>query len=246
MSLSINTTEQQFYDLLKDCIEKELPLAVTRIGDGEIHILRGTAPPALLKRFCSYNGYNWQTNSVECMKVSKTILLKALKGSDVIGILDKNSVMGKRVYKNSWVLPAEFLQGNEPKICDHQITRGPILGNVTQFKKILNGKGVHIISSHTDALKKNRLAQRLGVKISYTQVPFRTNIKNRVWLFRKLDTIPEPVVLVGIGVKGKDIPIYLRDRGKICMDWGATLDAWAGIVSRPWFQNVQGHCLIKQ
>ena len=245
MSTNIDTTDQQLYEILKHHINNDLPLALVRLGDGEIAILKGTAAPALRKRFCSYNGYVWNVNGDECLSLAKQILRDAIKNSDILGVLDKSTPIGKKVYSNKWVLPADFLQGNNPKICNHQVTRGTILGDITKFKEIINGKDIHIISSRTAALKNNNLAQRLGVNVSYTQVEFKSSIKNRQHIFDKIDKITEHIVLVGIGVKGKDIPAYLRDKGKVCLDWGATIDAWAGIASRPWFANLQKHCLIK-
>ena len=47
---------------------------------------------------------------------------------------------------------------------------------------------------------------------------------------------------------GKDFGSYLSNRGKIALDFGATLDAWAGLITRRWFHEggLQKHCLIKR
>ncbi len=245
MSVSVNTTDQQLYELLKHHINNNLPLAMVRMGDGEIFILKGTGSDGFCKRFCSNNGYNWNVNGEECLATARKILLQALKSCNIVGVLDKNTPVGRRIYSDRWILPIEFLEDNKPKVCNHQVTRGNILGDVNEFKKIINGKNIHIVSSRTAELKRNNIAERLGVNVSYTHVNFRSSIKNRQYIFDSLDKITEDIVLVGIGMKGKDIPTYLRDKGKICLDWGATLDAWAGIVSRPWFGSIQKHCLIK-
>jgi hypothetical protein len=38
-----------------------------------------------------------------------------------------------------------------------------------------------------------------------------------------------------------------NDFGKVSLDLGATMDAWSGIYSRPWFRegNTQEHLIIK-
>ncbi len=42
---------------------------------------------------------------------------------------------------------------------------------------------------------------------------------------------------MGIGLQ-KDYGVILRDEcGKIAIDMGATMDAWAGIKSRAWFKE---------
>jgi hypothetical protein len=52
-----------------------------------------------------------------------------------------------------------------------------------------------------------------------------------------MENIKEPVVLLGIGLQ-KDYGVYLKENyGKIALDMGATLDAWAGLFTRPWFQQ---------
>ena len=46
-------------------------------------------------------------------------------------------------------------------------------------------------------------------------------------------------MLLGVGLQ-KDYGVILRDEfGKIALDMGATMDAWAGIISRPWFNKGQ-------
>ena len=58
--------------------------------------------------------------------------------------------------------------------------------------------------------------------------------------------IKEDVVLLGVGLQ-KDYGVILRDEfGKIAIDMGATMDAWSGIISRPWFNKGQSqeHLLL--
>ena len=58
-------------------------------------------------------------------------------------------------------------------------------------------------------------------------------------LTQRLLNKEKDVVLLGVGLQ-KDYGVILRDEfGKIALDMGATMDAWAGIISRPWFNKGQ-------
>jgi hypothetical protein len=63
-----------------------------------------------------------------------------------------------------------------------------------------------------------------------------------------MDEITEHIILFGCSLTGKDFGVYLARRGKIALDFGATLDAWAGMGTRDWFRDggIQNHCLIKK
>jgi hypothetical protein len=63
---------------------------------------------------------------------------------------------------------------------------------------------------------------------------------------KSFEKIKSEVVLLGVGLQ-KDYTTILKNKhGKISLDMGATLDAWASIYSRPWFQKggLQEHLII--
>ena len=64
-------------------------------------------------------------------------------------------------------------------------------------------------------------------------------LQGNVNKIKSFEKIKEDVVLLGVGLQ-KDYGVILRDEfGKIAIDMGATMDAWAGIISRPWFNKGQ-------
>ena len=70
---------------------------------------------------------------------------------------------------------------------------------------------------------------------SYFDGDLINQTENRAVLHTALRAKESDVVLVGCGIQ-KDYVSYLRyDYGKVAIDVGAMLDAWAGKITRPWF-----------
>ncbi len=253
--LCVNMNNDEFINILKHHIDNDLPLSFSRFGDGEIRCLTRYFPnKAQDQRFCKLWGFKWPDDLDKAIDYAKKIIVKSLYETDIIGILDKKSPVVKylKYRPEAWSISIGMLRDlaiEKPlKICDHQITRGRSIGDIHNFKKILNGKNVHIVSCLTKKLKKNNISKLLGVNVGYTQVDFYTKLNDdsRKQLFTRLDKITETVVLIALSIIGKDVPSYLKNRGKICIDMGATLDAWAGQCSRRWFKpgGLQHYCLI--
>ena len=54
---------------------------------------------------------------------------------------------------------------------------------------------------------------------------------------KSFENIKSEVVLVGCGIQ-KDYVSYLKyNNNKIAIDVGALLDAWSGLLTRPWFRK---------
>lgn len=252
--LSINMSNDDFYNLLKHSINNNLPLSFSRYGDGDLKYLNGFPNKTIEQRFCRCWGFKWPSELNKGIKYAKKIIITSLQESDVIGILDKDSIIAKRIKYSPTVWSLSFDQLKEIgldkpiKVCDHQITRSPVLGDIHKFKTLLGGKAIHIVSSKTAGLKKNKIDQLIGVHVNYTQIDFYTklNDQSRRQMFKKLDKITEPIVLIALSIIGKDVPVYLKNRGKICLDMGATIDAWSGHATRTWFKpgGLQHYCLI--
>lgn len=252
--LSVNISNDEFYQKLKSHIQSGTPLSFSRFGDGEISYLNRHTPNRFRQRYCQNFGYRWPQDRQKAEDEAHKILCSALKGTDIIGLLDRqNTIVNNKKLKYDpkvWSISKSFLSGlgieNIPIVADHQITRGQILGDVNQLKHILQGQPIHIISSRTTSLKENKLDQLLGVAVSYTHVDYDAPMTYRAKLFSEIDQITEKIVIVALGVMGKDIPMYLKNKGKICLDFGATIDAWSGHATRPWFKKggVQDHCTI--
>ena len=238
-------TNNDFIELFSESIENNKGLSLARLGDGEMYILNENAPDWFKTR----TNKEWNCTYEELISVIRPILLNTIKETDIIGLLDKNGYM-KHAWSPLWelntALVAESGRQTELSICDHQIVRGQILGNPNELKKILNGKPIHIISSRTSQLMSNNINKVLGGSVTYTTIPYNAGLEYRDILLNSLDSISENIVVLALSILGKDVPSILSKSGKICLDFGATIDAWAGISTRPTLKpgGLQGHCFI--
>ena len=262
--VEVNMTDANFCALLKKSIEDKTPLSLARFGDGELAPLRrnnsnipGPTWRAGLRKKWGYD----ETTYKDGENLVVEILNRALKMSDIVGVMNPANkiakALGVTTYGNRWGLLSSRVKktGRTKKIlaCDHQVPRGESLGNLNNFKNILNGNNLHIISPRTERLKKNNIDKILGCKVSYTNAGMENPRANRLKysrekLFKKIDDIEDNIVIVALTLMGKDIPQYLSERGKICLDFGATVDAWAGIITRKWFRKggLQHYCLVRK
>lgn len=248
-NISIPTT----IDIIKEKIKKDIPFSLTRFGDGEIHIIKNTGSISFQKRFCKEWGYSYPSQLELAYSEVRKVLIESLTKSDVIGFMDKDTpFLPKNLFNPSnWSLEKSKLTDlgvdlNSVLVCDHMISRSNELGNIHNFKEILNGKDLHIISPNKDKLDLKKICNVLECNVNITNHSKEININNRDKFIRELSNIKEPIVVYGTGVL-KDYGVYLRDNfGKITLDLGATLDAWAGIMSRPWFgkNNRQNYLVL--
>ena len=239
--------------LIKEKIETKTPFALTRFGDGEIYVLKKSYSKEFLESRCKMWGYNYPEESDDFVNDASTIIKKAFVESDVIGIMDPNTKVVKIFYNgNLWSIErerAEQLGRNldDIKICDHMISRSFELGNIDSMKNILNGHSVNIITPNTELLIPKQLENRLETEVGFTHHSTDVNFRNRDEFLKSFEKIKEDVVLFGVGLQ-KDYGVILRDEfGKIAIDMGATMDAWSGIISRPWFNKGQSqeHLLVE-
>jgi len=237
-------TNLEVVELVKEKIKNDIPFALTRFGDGEIYILNRNASEHFLKKNLNEWGYNYPSQIEEFYNDANTILKRSIVSSDVIGLMDPNCVIAKHINYRSdvWSIKKENIVSfgaDLPKlqICNHMISRSEIMGSLQGFKNIIQGKNFHIISRYTNEMKSKKLEDLFNVKITYTHHPNNINFNNRDEFIDGFKDIKEDIVIMGVGLQ-KDYGIILRDNyGKIALDMGATMDAWSGIISRPWFNN---------
>lgn len=244
----VNIPNNSMISIIRNHIKAGKGLSLTRIGDGEIHILNNRLTPHLKKLFTTVFEYK---NPNEGLNESKKILLNVLKNCDYIGIMGENNISKNLAKVWRWDLDDMFIKESERvkenNFFDCMLVRGADLGSPKGFKKIIGSEPICIITPIVNELKKNNLEKHLDTKISYVKVPLGGDLKNRDHIFKELDKIKENIVIVSNSIYGKDFPHYLSNKGKVCIDMGATLDAWAGKTTRLWFKpgNLQSHCLIK-
>ena len=74
------------------------------------------------------------------------------------------------------------------------------------------------------------------------------NAKDRKKIIQSFNQIEAPVVVFGTGILKDYGAILAKQYGKVAIDFGATLDAWAGKKTRPWFTpyGPQGYLLVDE
>lgn len=242
--LKPSISDQDVYNIIYENIKTSTPFSLTRFGDGEIYFLNDNIPQELQQKVCKLWGYSWPKDFNRVRIYVCGIIVSALD-SDIIGLLDPNNPICKKLKydEKKWSILADRIDLMRTTVCDHQITRNKLFGDIHSFKKILQGNAINIISPNTVQLKNNNIDKLLGVNVSYTHID-----NNRESMLESLKSIKENVVLFGASLFGKDLGVILKSYGKIAIDFGATLDGWAGLYTRPWFNTgaEQEHCLIEK
>lgn len=244
MYLKLNQTIDETINKIKYNISKGIPLSFSRYGDGEIYLLNRNSPSSHQKRKCNDWDYKHPEEIDKLYDDSTKSIITSIKGSDIIGIIDKNNEICKTINcsEKIWSIKTELLENhgiNTDKliITDHMLPRSRKFGEIKNFKEILQGKSLNIISPNTKILKEKNLGKILDSEVTYTHHPYSVNFKNKNEFVKKFKDIKSDVVLVGTG-NIKDYVVDLKNNyGKIAIDVGALLDAWADVKSRPWFMK---------
>lgn len=243
MYLQPTITITETIDLIKDKIKTNTPFALSRFGDGEIRMLNKNSTPQHQERSCRNWGYKYPNEVQQLYTDASSIILNAIKHSDVIGIMDDTNDIAKSIYytKEVWSINDTFLKDNgityELEVCDHMLSRTKEFGKPENFKDILQGRSLNIISPNTQRLESKNLSKLFDADVTFTSHPMNVNLRNREEFINSFRDIKSDVVLVGCGIQ-KDYVSYLKHNyDKVAIDVGAMLDAWAGIRSRPWFHK---------
>lgn len=242
MYLELNTSVEEAIDLIKEKIKSNTPFSFSRFGDGEIHAFNRTFEPQFEMRGCREWGYHYPSQLNTYYDDCTAVILNSLKYSDMIGLMDAQNELfkGRNLNKQNWSFSQKSLNGIDTSkllITDHMLPRNKKFGKIENFKEILQGKSLNIISPNTEKLKEKNLSKLLDADVTFTHQPNSINLRNRNEFIDGFKHIKSDVVLVGCGLH-KDYVVYLKyNYGKVAIDVGALLDAWAGLLTRPWFHK---------
>ena len=244
--LTQNISDDAVASTIKEKILSKTPYALSRLGDGEIYLINDNAPESLIQKICELWRIPRSLYEKFRLKTVENILNPMIQQTDILGLLSPTNEVCQTIRYDSkkWSLPVQYvkeLRSDIPHICDHLLPRSKAFGDINNFKDILSGRSLNIISPNVELLNKD-LSTILDASVNITIIS-----NDRSDLLRKLDMIKEEVVIYGASLTGKDIGVILKKQGKVCIDFGATLDAWANISSRQWFQvgGLQRHCVIE-
>lgn len=243
-----NISNNEVYRLISHSISNNIPLSLTRFGDGEISLLEisdgnKSYPHILEQAFSSPMGAMYKLDYSrweEWLSICDGIMKEAIKNSDIIATHHHN---------DEWGITESYLNGREKDLllCYHNINISRELGDARRFKEVLNQNDLNIVSSNTDALKRVGMGEVLEANVYYTDISLNSTVVDIEDIYREVDKISESVVIVALGTIGKGIPQRLSKMGKVCLDYGSTIDAWAGIITRPFFSKgeIAHHCLLR-
>jgi hypothetical protein len=233
--------------IIKDYIESDKPMFLIRLGDGELNMLKPKENQNIqfLNKLLQRMG-TWPDSQAERQKyldIYVNMMVEAIKSADIIGITTEHITserVGISASVDNWSISETDIKIHgidlsKKEICDHRLHLSKEFGNVNSLKNILNGRPIHVIGHYVDYLQENKLHEVLECPITYTTSP-AMYYKNRKSVEDNLHKIQEKIVLIGSGGVGKTIGKTLKEKyGKIVIDVGSLLDAWAGVYTRPWF-----------
>jgi len=183
-------------NILKEKINNLQPYAFTRFGDGEIYILNRKSYPSFEQRACNEWGYQYPNEIPQFYNDAYIIVQRALKNSDLIGIMDPLcSIVNLNYSPDIWSIKKQVLDDwgmelESMQICDHMLCRSKEFGSIDSMKHILNGKSVNIISPNTDLLRQKNLNDKLNTDVTFTQHDKTVNLTNRTKFIKSFKNIP--------------------------------------------------------
>ena len=197
------------------------------------------------------------TSDAERIGILETLgtgLIYALQNSSLIGVwgIEDDVLCGTiedfYAWRHSYVPHVELFAEcgvNFKNITSASVHREEVIADPYRFKKILNGKPIHIFTSNEHELRNvTKLHEILETEITYTNLtPVRGDwqtfsFADHQFLHDRCKDIKEHVVLYGLGYGAKHIPSYLSTTyGKAVIDMGAVLDGWAGKITRPYMKD---------
>lgn len=256
--LKPNITVQESIEIIKEKIKTKTPFSFTRFGDGEIYILNknGYKYSEWEKRICDNWGYKFPDELDTAYREIGEVIKFSFSNTDMIGVMsEKHEIFntpGMEFNPNTWSISINKLEeiGLNTKnllVSEHMLPRYQEFGDIHEFSKIIQGNDIHIVSPRVGELKSKNIDNILGVNVGYTNHGNEINLKNRDSILKSFEDISEPIVILGTSLLKDYGPILSNNYGKIALDLGATLDAWAGIYSRPWFKEggLQEYLVIK-
>ena len=273
--LQCDTTDAEVIETIKAKIADEEGFSLVRFGDGDIPLIQEPLlkpairiDPAIVERqkqnMCKHWGYRYPKECERLREDVFKIFRFGIQHSDMIGLLDVNDKRNiatfnlkspeKQLLLKKASLAREtarilgYQQGKQ-RICDHYVVRRRALGNIKSVKNILQGRPVHIMSMWVKELKENKMAELLCAKVTYTNFRDTETLRRLQGRLHEFRRIKEKVILFGGGGGGKNIGAFLKmENSAVCIDMGATLDAWAGSAARPHMRGneVHAHLVINR
>lgn len=178
-------------------------------------------------------------------------LINALRNSDMIGVWSINDIDNpdnNTIASQTYVPQTDLLAkcGVDFKsLVSVKLNRDPIFANPYEFKELLDGRPIHIMTRNAYELEHvTKIHEILDCKVTYTDIPHNPgspegfSLHHKENVIKTLHSIKEDIVIYAMGLGAKDIPSILsKEYGKMVLDLGAVTDAWVGKITRPYMKD---------
>jgi len=183
--------------------------------------------------------YLTDNKSLEWRKIARDVISYSIKESDYVGL----TVPGRIAHYYSitdTILQRYGVNPHNLKTISSLFPREEMFGSLENFKKIIQGNDIHLVTPNVERFKNGKIENMLGVNVTYTDISGQESWHPDVREKIKKDLLitKAPIVLFGGGYGVKSmIPWAAKELSKIAIDVGSILDAWSGLQSRHMFME---------
>tara|TARA_R110000822_G_scaffold288991_3_gene410246 strand:+ start:52 stop:903 length:852 start_codon:yes stop_codon:yes gene_type:complete len=194
-------------------------------------------PDALKPNTCTC--YLKSPNSQQWRNLARYLISYSIKEADYVGL----TVPGRITHYYSitdTILQRYNINSHKLKTVSSLFPREEIFGGLENFKKIIQGNNIHLVTPNVERFKAGKIEDLLGVNVTYTDISgqesWHSDVRQKIQ--KDLSITEAPIILFGGGYGVKTIiPWAAKELGKIAIDVGSVLDAWSGFQSRHMFME---------
>jgi len=242
--------------LIVDKVDNKIPFCFTRLGDGEICVLKNLDPEiydtgitySFLKK---YWGIDYGSEDFERLR---RIIIKSVENSDFLGIYDFEKRFKNRNKKNEkmcakWRIEKKLLNDmsiniDEKYLSSFDFVRSYEFGKVENFLKVFKNTKIDMITSDRNILTDKRFVENKNINITYVDGNLKfANIDSKALLKR----IKGDLVIYGLSTGMKDFGVDVKlELGKCAIDVGSLMLAWTGVSPRKIYDVEFPHAINKR
>ena len=228
--------------LIKGFIDYKIPFNLTRLGDGEICVLKNLDPSkydtgityGFLK---THWGINYGTDDY---KKLRNIMFKSVENSNFLGIYNFQKRFKDHDKTNNricakWRIEEDFfvkkgIDISDKWLVDFDFVRSYVFGIVENFLKHFDGIKIDIVTSTGNILKDPRLVNNKNINIIYVD---KDLLFKDIDIENILDKITGDLVIYGLSTGLKDFGVIVKNTlKKSAIDVGSLMLAWSGVSPR--------------
>jgi len=226
-------------------VEKSQPFALLRFGDGEgLFCFQAKEhfeqyQRACVKHWGQVPTINYRYNIAES-------IMKAFLSTDIAGLPYYHKGAWWKYALNNFLLIDRDVRSFPAVKCDLNIHIE--LDSSGILDQLIKGRDVVVLGCRNiERTLKSRGARNVKwLKISpqyrferrKPRKPFYRQVEAMEKEISKMD-LRGKICILGAGVAGKYLGIWMRERGGMVLDMGSVLDKWSGVKSRSWIKKAE-------